>query len=150
MQTVIQKLRFTGQNPILILNAPESFKDIMNELSTDIHTKAAGKYDYILAFFTSIKETEQIAKELTEMIADEGFLWVCYPKGTSKKYKSDLNRDKTVNVFAPYNFEAVTLVAIDDDWSAIRVKNVDLIKTMKRKTATSERGKERIKGNEGC
>jgi len=68
-------------------------------------------------------------------------------KGSSKKYNSDINRARAREVFAPYEFEAVTQVAIDDDWSAMRFRYVDYIKTMKRKTAVTKKGKERIKGN---
>ena len=81
--------------------------------------------------------------KVVEALEGDGYLWLC-PKGTSKKYKSELNRYKVLEVFAPYDFEGVSLIAIDDDWSALIVKNVDNIKTMKRKTAISEKGKERI------
>ena len=56
---------------------------------------------------------------------------MCYPKGTSKKYSSDLNRDNHVEVVAPYNFKGVSLVSIDNDWSAFRLRHVNNIKSKK-------------------
>lgn len=65
--------------------------------------------------------------------------------GTSNKYKSNCKRATVAEVFGPFNFEPVTQVAIDDDWSAMRFRYVNNIKTLKRKTAVSEKGKQRIK-----
>jgi hypothetical protein len=61
---------------------------------------------------------------------------------------ADINRTKTWKVFAQYDFEPVSQVAIDDNWSAMRFRHVDNIKTLKRKTAAAEKGKERIRNNE--
>lgn len=77
----------------------------------------------------------------------DGHLWLCYPKGTSKKYKSDINRTKTWEVFAPFEFEPVSQISVDEDWSAMRFRHVDSIKSMTRKTAATEKGRERIHKN---
>jgi hypothetical protein len=74
-------------------------------------------------------EVELEIKKIIESFDVDGYLWLCYPKGTSKKYKSDINRDKSWELFKPYDFEAVTIVAIDDDWSALRFRHHSLIKS---------------------
>jgi hypothetical protein len=66
---------------------------------------------------------------------------------TAKEYKVDINRDKAREVFAPYEFEGVAMIAIDNDWSAIRVRHVDNIKDITSKGAMTEKGKARSKGN---
>lgn len=68
---------------------------------------------------------------------------MCYPKGTSKRYKCDFNRDTGWAIMGKFDMEPVRMVAIDEDWSALRFKKVDYIKTMKRNTegALSEKGK---------
>ncbi len=48
---------------------------------------------------------------------------------------------------AERNYEPVTMIAIDEDWSALRFRQIENIKTMSRKFAISNKGKERIKGN---
>jgi hypothetical protein len=46
-----------------------------------------------------------------------------------------------------YGMEGVRMVAIDEDWSALRFRKVDFIKNFTRKfAALSEKGKERIVG----
>jgi hypothetical protein len=104
----------------------------------------AGKYPFILSFGRSVKEAEPLIKITVESLEGDAYAWFCYPKGSSKKFKSDLNRNVLAELFAPYNFEPVTQVAIDEDWSAMRFRFADNIKILKRKTAFSMKGKDRI------
>ncbi len=50
-------------------------------------------------------------------------IWPTYPKGTSKM-KSDVNRDSIREYATGVGLETVALIAIDDDWSAMRCKVV--------------------------
>jgi superoxide dismutase len=130
MNEVLKKLKLTTQNPVLIINAPEEYKDIMKDIESEIHTEINGKYKFIQLFAKSIAEAKEYIGACTEALDGDGYLWVCYPKGTSKKYKkSDLNRDTTYQVTEPYNFQGVTLVSIDNDWSAFRIRHNDNIKS---------------------
>ncbi|HEX3044190.1 MAG TPA: DUF3052 domain-containing protein [Bacillota bacterium] len=146
MNPIFKKLGLTNQNPVLILNAPEGYTGLLQELPATIHSAPAGKYRFIQIFAHNLAEANQLVKESIQALEGDGHFWLCYPKGTSKKYKSDINREKTWEVMAPYEFEPVSQVAVDDDWSAMRFKKVEHIKEMKRKTASTEKGKERIKG----
>ncbi len=101
-------------------------------------------------FETQLAAAKDKAAALVEALDGDGHLWLCYPKGTSKKYKSDINRTKIFDLLGAFEFEPVTQVSINDDWSAIRYRHVDNISSMKRKTAATEKGNERIKENEGC
>jgi hypothetical protein len=147
MNPILKKLGLTTQNPVLILNAPEEYKDVLAEITSDIHTTISGKYKFIQVFKMDLCKAKSIANNLIEALETDGHLWLCYPKGTSKRYKSDINRTKAWEVFSPYEFEPVSQVSIDDDWSAMRFRHVDNIKTMKRKTAATEKGKNRVEGN---
>jgi hypothetical protein len=59
-------------------------------------------------------------------------VWFAYPKGTSKRYTSQINRDKGWQVLGDLGFEPVRSVAIDEDWSASRFRRVEFIKKMTR------------------
>ena len=50
-------------------------------------------------------------------------LWVAYPKLTSP-LAGDLSRDVVRSLVADYGLETVSQIAIDDDWSALRLKRV--------------------------
>ena len=147
MSEILKKLGYKNQDPILIMNAPEEYKEAFSEKVVDIHTKINGKYSFIQVFETQLASAKNKAAALVEALDGDGYLWLCYPKGTSKNYKSDMNRTKVMDLFAPFEFEPVSQVAINDDWSAIRYKHIDNISSMKRKSATTEKGKERIKVN---
>lgn len=133
MNEVLKKLKLTKQSPILILNAPVEYKEIMKEIESEVHTEIKGKYQFIQLFAKNISEAKEYIGACIEALEDDGYLWLCYPKGSSKKYKSDLNRDTTCKVTEAYNFQGVTLVSIDNDWSAFRIRNNENIKSIKKK-----------------
>lgn len=145
MNPVLKKLGLKEQNPVLLLNAPEEYKTVMSDIEAEVHTEIAGVYKFIQIFAKDIAEAHKYAEPAVKALEDDGHLWLCYVKGTSKKYKTDLNRNTSWEVFSPYEFEPVSQVAIDDDWSALRFRHVDKIKTLTRKTAATEKGKERTK-----
>lgn len=62
----------------------------------------------------------------------DAIVWFAYPKGSSKKYKSQINRDNGWNVLGREGFEPVRMVAIDEDWSAVRFRRAGFIKNMTR------------------
>jgi hypothetical protein len=122
LNQILKKLKLSNQNPVLILNAPEEFKSVMSDISSEIHTGIQGEYDFIIFFAKNMTDLTVLAKQAIDALKKNGYLWVCYPKGTSKKYKADINRDIIFEFFGQYNFQGVMLVAIDNDWSAFRVK----------------------------
>lgn len=58
------------------------------------------------------------------------FGWA-YPKKELKKYNVDIDRDNE-QVIGDLGYEPVRMVAIDEDWSAVRFRKASLIKNMKR------------------
>jgi hypothetical protein len=59
----------------------------------------------------------------------DGVLWFCYPKKTSKKYSSDIDRDHGWKVLNDSGFYGIRLVAVDENWSALRFRNKKYIKS---------------------
>jgi hypothetical protein len=57
----------------------------------------------------------------------DALLWFAYPKGTSTKYKCDFNRDSGWDILRQSGFDTVRQVAIDEDWSALRFRRIELI-----------------------
>lgn len=137
MNPLFKKLNFKDHKEILILNAPESFQLQQKEMEsfTQISTKLnkSKNYSFILAFVTKQKEIEELAPVFSIVLEGDGILWFAYPKGTSKKYKCDFNRDNGWDSIKKKGFESVRMVAIDEDWSALRLRRVEYIKALKRK-----------------
>jgi len=59
-------------------------------------------------------------------------VWFAYPKGSSKRYKSEIDRDHGWKILGREGFEPVRMVAIDEDWSAKRFRRVEFLKNMTR------------------
>lgn len=134
MKTILDKLNYKGQKRIAIINAEKSFiKALSKELKdiqTDIEIDQRYPYEFIILFVKSISEVEAIAPVALHNLLADGVLWFCYPKKTSKKYSSDIDRDHGWKALNDLGFYGIRLVAIDDDWSAMRFRNIKYIKSV--------------------
>jgi len=59
----------------------------------------------------------------------DAIVWFTYPKGSSKKLKCDFNRDTGWDALKAAGFETVRAVAIDEDWTGLRFRCVEFIKS---------------------
>ncbi|RIK36236.1 MAG: hypothetical protein DCC55_27900 [Chloroflexi bacterium] len=148
MPTVFEKLNLKNQDQIVVLNAPPSFEDELANLANvsvirDID--AVSELSFSLAFVTKQDELNTIAAGVTAKAKGDTVVWFAYPKGSSKRYKCEFNRDSGWTVLGAAGFEPVRQVAIDEDWSALRFRRVEFIKSMKRdpSRASSIEGKKR-------
>lgn len=132
MNAIFKKLNFKDFKNILILNHPTDFQKNMDEMQsfTTIYTeiKKCDKIDFVLSFVTKQTEIGSIIEQLSTKLSSDAIIWFSYPKGTSKKHSCDFNRDRGWDSMRKYNFEPVRQVAIDEDWSALRFRNVAHIK----------------------
>ena len=147
MPSVFGKLNLKEQKEILVLNAPESFEAELAALEgvNIIHDPKKAKIAaFALAFVTEQQEVDALAPAIARKAQGDAIVWFAYPKGTSKKYKSHINRDHGWKVLGAEGFEPVRMVAIDEDWSAIRFRRVEFLKNMTR--AKEHRLTEQAKG----
>ncbi len=91
------------------------------------------KPDFLLAFVQSSEEVEKYFLQMHELSPEDEAIWLAYPKGSSKRYKSKINRDNGWKYLGQFDYEGVRQIAIDDDWSALRFRKIRFIKTMTRK-----------------
>jgi hypothetical protein len=148
MSSVFEKMNLKDQKQIVVLNAPGSFEPELRELRgvTVVRDLAdIGEIDFSLAFVTTQKEVDTLGKTIARKAKGDAVVWFAYPKGTSKKYKSEIGRDNGWRALGDCGFECVRAVAIDEDWSGSRFRRVEFVKTMKRakKNAISAKGKAR-------
>ena len=148
MNPIFKKLNYKDQQQLFIINAPDSFKKDMDEMKHLAGIKStltgAKTVDFFIAFVTRQKEVDDLTAKVAPLIGDDGLLWFAYPKGTSKKYKCEFNRDNGWAQLGKEGFEPVRMVAVDEDWSALRFKRAEKIKTMTRSSAISDTGKKRL------
>lgn len=144
MDGLLKKLGYKGQNPVLVLNSPEEYEETIKGFEGLVHRSINGKYDFMQIFAESMEKASELVSQAMGALNADGVIWLCYPKGSSKKYKTNINRDKSWEIFKPFEYEPVSLVAVNEDWSAIRFRHIDSIKKITRKTASTEKGKARI------
>jgi hypothetical protein len=133
MQNLLEKLNYRGQKRISIINAVDSFINSVSAELKDviIDEKIDPRYPYgfIIIFVKSVSEIESITPVTIHNLMADGVLWFCYPKKTSKKYNSDIDRDHGWQVLNDSGLYGIRLVAIDEDWSALRFRNKKYIKS---------------------
>lgn len=149
MPSVFAKLNLKDQTAILVLNAPASFAPELAALrGVSVHRRAAAlkTIPFLLAFVTKQKDVDAIARSVAKKAAGDAVVWFAYPKGTSKRYTCDFNRDTGWAVLGQLGFEPVRQVAIDEDWSALRFRRVEFIKTLTRRTLSplTKAGQKRV------
>ena len=146
MSSIFQKLNLKAQSDIFVLNAPESFEPELRALeNVNVHRKASARkqVDFALAFVTKQKEVDALAQTFGKKARGDAVIWFAYPKASSKKYKCEFNRDNGWTALGKQGFEPVRMVAIDEDWSALRFRLVENIKTMTRSFAMTKEGKKK-------
>jgi len=133
MKNLLDKLNYKGQKRISIINAEETFMlSISSELKDVIIDRKIDPrypYEFIMIFVKSVSEVEMLAPMTLHNLKADGVLWFCYPKKTSKKYNSDIDRDHGWKVLNESGLHGIRLVAIDQDWSALRFRNIKYIKS---------------------
>lgn len=124
-KSVAQKLSFKENYTVLLLNEPENYRATLGEMpaKVTILTEAKGLVDLAQVFITSKKEMAATLKKLRASLKPSGLLWLTYPKGTSK-VKADINRDIIREYVEANGYKTVSLIAVDDTWSALRLKVV--------------------------
>ncbi len=148
MNPLLKKLNFKDQKQVFLLNLPDDLGDLAASFAVlaEVHTASENmeKGDFLLIFTSKQAEVNAVAEIVAQNTEGDTTVWFAYPKGTSKRYKCDFNRDNGWTRLGELGFEPVRQVAIDDDWSALRFRRVGFIKTMTRSFAMTEAGKARI------
>jgi hypothetical protein len=133
MKSLLEKFNYKGQKRISIINAEESFihsmSDELKDVIIDQEIDPRYPYDFIILFVSRVSEVEFLAPMALHNLMADGILWFCYPKKTSKKYNSDINRDHGWKALNDSGLYSVRLVTIDADWSALRFRNIKYIKS---------------------
>ncbi|MGD8191084.1 YdeI/OmpD-associated family protein [Brevibacillus ginsengisoli] len=124
---LIKKLKLKSGQRAIFVNAPADYVGNESELpeGVEIGKSLEGTFDFIQLFVHSVAELNHWAPQIMDKLAEDGFLWITYPKKSSK-IKTDITRDAGWEVVNQAGFEGVALVAIDETWSAMRFRPVDL------------------------
>ena len=132
MAEIFEKLNLKDQQEILVLHAPESFEKELSRLPVmhiHRHIESVPRISFFLAFVTKKSEVDALAGPVAARAVGDATVWFAYPKGTSKKYKCDFNRDTGWDALKAAGFDCVRSIAIDEDWTGLRFRRVEYIKS---------------------
>ena len=129
---LFKKLNLGAHSEIVVLNAPDSFEAELKQLKgitilRDPKKPAATQFG--MAFAMTQMQLDRVSKILAAAAEGDAVLWFAYPKGTSKRYTCEFNRDTGWSVIRDAGFDSVRMVATDADWSALRFRRVQYVKS---------------------
>ena len=122
-----KKLRLHDKSNICVLQAPDTFLDAISTLNYYTKPeKSSAAFDAVLVFARDQAALEELLALSANLGPKDVLFWACYPK-LSSPLKSDINRDTLIVGVQRFGFRPVTLVAIDDIWSAMRLRPHDRV-----------------------
>ncbi len=131
MGSVFEKLNLGSRQEIVVIEAPESFHPELARLpvlTIHRHLESVAEAEFWLVFVTRKSEVERLAPLVARRAKGDAVVWFAYPKGTSKRYTCDFNRDTGWASLKKAGFDTVRAVAIDEDWTALRFRRREFIK----------------------
>jgi hypothetical protein len=131
---IFHKLQLKDQADIAVLGAPESFATALHKLKgVRVHDRlTADSGGFSLAFLTTQSALATFARTLGRHAKGDAVVWVAYPKGTSRRYQTELSRDCGWAPLGALGYEPVRIVSIDDDRSALRFRKAEFIRQIQR------------------
>jgi len=123
---VVKKFRLQENKPLYLLKASADIAAIFS--GYDIKTALSGKQPIPQAviFAENKKTLDEVIPKVSDRLEEDALLWIAYPK-KSGRIKSDITRDNGWETVSAAGYEAVTQVAVDDDWSALRFRKTEAI-----------------------
>ncbi len=148
MNALLKKLNFKDAHQVVLINVPEDLSVLVEAFAekTAVRTAmTANAIEFALCFVTTQQEIQTLAEKMRGKLVNDAIIWFAYPKGTSKQYTCNFNRDTGWEALGSLGLETVRQVAIDSDWTALRFRHVSFVKSMTRseKIAISPEGKKR-------
>jgi len=117
---VAERLQVKGDRRLAVVGASASLERTVGA------SKARGdvaKADVVLLFASNRAILDKSLPKVLKAMSPSAILWVAYPK-LSSSLAADLSRD-VIHALAPaHGLDTVSQIAIDEDWSALRLKRV--------------------------
>lgn len=118
-----RKLKINADTQVLIINPPQEYLEQIEPLpdGVELKTKPQGQFDFAQLFVKNGAELEQYLPDILKSLHKDSLLWISFPKRSSK-LQSDLSRDHGWRPLQKSGYQAVSLISIDNTWSAMRFR----------------------------
>jgi hypothetical protein len=116
-----RKLLIKPGSRIALVNPPPGYAERLAPLPEGAEVVDLQPGVDVLQVFAHDRAELAAAAGALGSVREGGLLWVCYPKG-GRKAGTDLNRDLLWEELGRSGLTGVTLIAVDDTWSAMRFR----------------------------
>jgi predicted SnoaL-like aldol condensation-catalyzing enzyme len=132
MTSIVKKLGVKPGMRALVLGAPSGYLESLAPLPGGVVvSKTVGGNHGFVQFFASKKaEIEKSKKKLLESADPGALVWISYPKKSSR-VESDLSREVVWAAMEETGWRPVSQIAIDEVWSALRLRPIQDMKSGK-------------------
>lgn len=138
MTPLFKKLNLGAIETVHVLNAPASFEGELRAIAPVAVKRSLSKpVRFAMAFVITQAELDSASAQIAKATDGDAIVWMVYPKGSSKRYRCEFNRDSGWERLGASGFEPVRMVAVDEDWSALRFRRAEHIKSMVRKAESA-------------
>ena len=117
---LLERLQVKNGRLLAVDDAPDDIDSCLGGMDLRAEVQDA---DIVLVFASNRDRFDAHLRSLSTRLLLKAILWLAYPKLTSK-LAGDLNRDVIREVAPDYGLDTVSQIAIDEDWSALRLKRV--------------------------
>jgi hypothetical protein len=118
---ILKKLHYKPGMRVYLAGAPAGQVALMRAApDVDFAAKLTGAFDFVHGFYSRAADLEKAVPRLGRALKPGALFWLSYPK--ARQLDTDLHRDVLAAVVRPLGFEAVSLVSIDEVWSAMRCR----------------------------
>jgi hypothetical protein len=116
-----QKLGIKPGMRVVALGAPGSYAALLGELppGATLHSRLSRTSPFIHRFVSRRLELQADFGRLAHSLADDGALWISWPKKTSG-VATDLNENLIRDLGLPLGLVDVKVCAIDEVWSGLK------------------------------
>ena len=122
-KTAFEKMVVKNAKALAVLNDGGEHGELLAQLPAERRGNEAERADWILLFARSRAELEHYLPLAQARLAPGGAVWLAYRKGGAKA-GSDIHRDDIRSFAQTIGLDSVAMVAIDNEWSALRLKQV--------------------------
>ncbi len=117
---VAERLQVKGERRLCVIGAFAALDKVVGAKKARAEV---GEADVVLLIVPDRAGLDAKLPALLKTMPKTAILWVAYPKLTSK-LAGDLSRDVIHKLAPKHGLDTVAQIAIDDDWSALRLKRL--------------------------
>src|SRR5262245_29190762 len=119
-RSLIDKLGIKPGFKVCFTNAPAGYHQTLGELPpVTLAHELDGPLDFIQFFTQDRAELEEAFPRLKAALAQDGMLWISWPKKAAKM-KTDLDENLVRDIGLAHGLVDIKVAAVDDTWSGLK------------------------------